>query len=440
MYPRITITTLLVCGLFGIMVLTSTNLRAQTEKSPSLSTTAPAPLKEPTGTLSLAAAINLAQAFNPELSSAINELRAVEGTVVQAGILPNPDISTLVEDTQNKATRTTTVQINQLIELGGKRAARIASAERGRDVATADLAAKRLDVRATVVGAFFEVLVAQERVRQVEDLLNLAQRATQAASRRVIAGKISPVEETKARVAEAAARVEMTQAKGDLVTARNRLAATWGSATPRFEQAEGKTDILPEVFPAEEIGQRLNSSPVLVRARHEADRFAALADVERSRQIPNVTISLGSKRAEDLGRDQTIVGVSIPFPIFDRNQGNLLEALRRADKARDDLSATEIRLSTAIAQNQERLKALVVEAQTLQNEILPGARSAYEAASKGFELGKFSFLEVLDAQRTFFQARAQYLKSLSEAHRTAAELERVLGSTNSISPAVPSRP
>jgi hypothetical protein len=82
-------------------------------------------------------------------------------------------------------------------------------------------------------------------------------------------------------------------------------------------------------------------------------------------------------------------------------------------------------LSTEVTQNEERLKALVVEAQTLQSEIMPGARSAYEAASKGFELGKFSFLEVLDAQRTFFQARAQYLRSLSDAHRTAAELERV---------------
>ncbi|MCH2221506.1 MAG: TolC family protein, partial [Dechloromonas sp.] len=65
---------------------------------------------------------------------------------------------------------------------------------------------------------------------------------------------------------------------------------------------------------------------------------------------------------------------------------------------------------------------------------------AYEAASKGFELGKFSFLEVLDAQRTFFQARAQYLRSVSDAHRTAAELERILGSVDSGPSAVPSRP
>ncbi|NHC08279.1 TolC family protein [Azonexus fungiphilus] len=406
----------------------------------SAATFAPALAKEPTGSLTLSTAIELALTSNPELSAANNELRAVEGAVIQAGVLPNPEISTAVEDTQNKATRTTTIQISQRIELGGKRSARVTSAERGRDVAVADLAAKRLDIRATVIGAFFDVLVTQERVQQAEDLLGLAQRASQAASRRVTAGKISPVEETKARVAEASARVELNQAQRELVTARKRLAASWGSSTPRFEKAEGRTDILPPLRSAEEIDRRLNASPALLRARHEADRFSALADLERSRRIPDVTVSLGSKKAEELGRNQTIVGVSIPFPIFDRNQGNVLEAQRRADKARDELSATAIRLSTEVTQNEERLKALVVEAQTLQSEIMPGARSAYEAASKGFDLGKFSFLEVLDAQRTFFQARAQYLRSLSDAHRTAAELERVLGSIDSMPSAVPSRP
>ncbi len=415
MYPRNLAATLLLRTLFGLTVFASTNLSAQMQDALPATTFAPALTKEPTGSLTLSVAIDLA-------------------------LTSNPEISTSVEDTQNKATRTTTIQVSQRIELGGKRSARITSAERGRDVAAADLAAKRLDVRATVIGAFFDVLVAQERVQQAEDLLSLAQRASQAASRRVTAGKISPVEETKARVAEASARVELNQAQRELVTARKRVAASWGSSTPRFEKAEGRTDVLPPVRSAEEIKRRLNGSPALLRARHEADRFSALADLERSRRIPDVTFSLGSKKAEELGRNQTIVGVSIPFPIFDRNQGNVLEAQKRADKARDELSATELRLGTEVTQNEERLKALVVEAQTLQSEIMPGARSAYEAASKGFELGKFSFLEVLDAQRTFFQARAQYLRSLSVAHRTAAELERILGSFDSMSSAAPSRP
>ncbi|MDR3086790.1 MAG: TolC family protein [Azoarcus sp.] len=422
------------------MVFANTTLPAQAQDALSATTFAPVPVKEPAGSLTLTAAIDLALASNPELSAAANELRAVEGAVIQAGILPNPEISIFVEDTQNKSTRTTTIQVNQRLELGGKRSARLASAGRGFDVAAADLKARRLDVRATVIGAFFDVLVAQERVQQAGDLLGLAQHASQAASRRVSAGKISPVEETRARVAEASARVELNQAQRELVTARKRLAASWGSSTPRFGLAEGRTDILPPVRSAEETVRRLNASPALLRARHEADRFSALVDLERSQRIPDLTVSLGSKRAEELGRNQTIVGVSIPFPIFDRNQGNVLEAQRRADKARDELRAVELRLSTEVTQNEERLKTLLVEAQTLQSEIMPGARSAYDAASKGFELGKFSFLEVLDAQRTFFQARAQYLRSLSDAHRTAAELERVLGSIDSMSSAVPGHP
>lgn len=332
-----------------------------------------------------------------------------------------------VEDTQKSATRTTTLQINQTIELGGKRAARIESAERGRDVAAADLDAQRLEIRSATVAAFFDVLVAQERIGLAEALLDLAQRATQAASRRVIAGKVSPIEETKARVAEASVRVELNQVQGELAAARRRLAATWGNPSPRFERADGRTEILPVVPTSEDIRRRLATAPVLTRARLEVDRRSALAELERTRRISNVTVSIGAQRVEELGRNQAIVGLSVPLPLFDRNQGNLLEALRRTDKARDELAATEIRLSTELAQAHERLKALSLEVSSLQTEILPGAQSAYEAASKGYELGKFSFLEVLDAQRTFFQARSQYLRALADAHRAAAEIDRVLG-------------
>lgn len=395
---------------------------------------------EPAGPLSLEAALDLARAANPELSAATNELRAVEGALIQAGLRPNPDISASVEDTQNRATRTTTFQIGQVLELGGKRAARVATAERGRDVADADLAARRLDVRAAVVGLFFDVLVAQERLQQTDDLVALAQRASLAAARRVAAGKVSPVEETKARVAEAAARIELNQAHADLVTARKRLAATWGSAQPRFTQAEGRTDALPVLLEDDALARRLETAPALRRWHHEVDRLVAQAELEKAKRVPNVTVSGGAKQVEELGRTQAVVGLSIPFPVFDRNQGNVLEALRRADKARDELRAAELRLGADATQNQARLKALLADVRTLQQEILPGSRSAYDAATKGFELGKFSFLEVLDAQRTFFQARAQYLKSLSDAHRTAAELERVLGAITSPSPVMADRP
>ncbi len=385
---------------------------------------------EPTGPINLDAATRLALHSNPELSAAGRELQALEAAIVQASSRPNPEIAALLEDTRT-ATRTTTLLVNQPLELGGKRAARIEAAERGRDAASAQRDAKRADIRAAVRAAFYDVLAAQERLRIAQASVELAQSVTTTASRRVATGKVSPVEETKARVAEAGVRVESTLAASELASARKRLASLWGNPAPRFQRAEGDLEALPPLPAISDLNARLRASPSLVRAQIEVERKAALAKVERSRAVPNVTVSLGAKRDEELGRDQAILGVSIPIPVFDSNQGNLLEALHRTDKARDELSAAELRLSNELALAYERLNAARSEVESLQRDILPGAQSAFNAATKGFELGKFSFLDVLDAQRTLFQSKSQYLRVLAETHRSAAEIERVLGSATS---------
>ncbi|MDO9420966.1 MAG: TolC family protein [Herminiimonas sp.] len=376
--------------------------------------------------LTLAAALDLAFNANPEIAIARREVEATAGTVQQAGLIPNPELETLIEDTKRE-TRTTTVQINQAIELGGKRGARITAAERGRDFALMELKGKQADIRATVIAAFYDVVIAQERHRLAQASFELAQRATLGASRRVIAGKISPVEETRARVAESGVRIELAQANNELESARRKLAATWGSSHPRFERVEDPHAELPALIPLPELTERLQHSPVLQRAKIEVERRAAMAQVERSRQTPDVMLSLGAKRDEQMGRNQAVIGVSIPLPVFDRNQGNVLEALRRTDKARDELLATEVNLNMELGDAHGRLSIARMETQLIKNEILPGAKRNYEASSKGFELGKFSFLEVLDAQRTFFQAESQYLRSLAETYRAAAAIDRLLG-------------
>ena len=381
---------------------------------------------EPTSVLTLAAAIELALAANPEIGVAMRELEAAEGPVIQGRALPNPHLAVLVEDTRAQ-TRTTTVQINQLIELGGKRAARINAAERGRDIAGAELAMRRAEIRAQATAAFFDLLVAQERQRLIQASADLARRASEAAGKRVTAGKVSPVEETRAKVAEAGVRIELAQGGSELRAARQRLAAYWGSTAPRFERAQGDMETLPAVPALETVQTRLRATPTLRRAQIEVERRQALSSLERAKRVPDLTVSLGSKRIAEQGRDAAVIGISIPLPLFDTNRGNLREALSREDKARDELAATQARLASEVLLARERLDAAREEADALLREVLPGAQSAYDAATRGFELGKFNFLEVLDAQRTLFQAKSQTLRAIAEAHRAAAEIERLLG-------------
>lgn len=378
--------------------------------------------------LSLAKAIELALEGNPEVAAAKRQWEATEGQVLQGRSRPNPELAYSLEDARSK-TRTQSWQLNLPVELGGKRAARTKAAEKTREQAQAQLAELQATVRANVAAAYFDVLTAQERLVLARDSAALAKSSTDTVSKRVAAGKVSPVEESKARVAEAGVRVELAQAASEQRNALSRLFALLGRIDAPYTVLEGKAENLPSVPSLVDLQPLIASSPGVVLARIEVDRRKALTDLEQSKRVPDVTVSVGMQRSNETQRNVLLFGVSVPLPVFDRNQGNLLEALKLEDKARDELQAATVRLHSEVAQARERLSTIIAEVQSLKQDVLPGAKSAYDAATIGFENGKFNFLEVLDAQRTYFTAKSQYLKALGEAHRAAADIDRLLGAS-----------
>lgn len=388
------------------------------------------PFIEPAAPLTLDAALRLALDHSPAVAAARYEIEATEGQIVQGSLRPNPDIAYVADDTRNLS-RSSTAQFDIPVETAGKRAARIEAAERGRGVALSDFGGAQLRVRALVTAAFFDVLAAQEQAALARETLQLAQRATDIAVKRVAAGKVSPVEETRARVAEGSVRVSLMQAESQLKNARHRLSGLWGNPEPHFTEVTGELDRLIDSPAIDVVQQRLSSSPLLERAQREVERRRSLVGVEQSRAVPDLTFSIGAKRQETLTGEQMLVGVKVPLPLFNRNQGNLLEALRREDKAREELRAVQVNLSSEALQALERVSARREEVDLLRRDVVPGAQSAYEAATIGFENGKFSFLEVLDAQRTYFSAKSQYLTALAAFHRAQTELESLLGQSDS---------
>lgn len=388
----------------------------------------PSRMTESVAPLSLEKALELAFQVNPRLRGARHELEAVEATVLQASARPNPTLELSVEDTRRE-TRETTVQVSQPLELGGKRARRVLAAERGRDASASDLHTALVKLRADVTNAFNDVLTAQERVKLAQESFEVAERVTTTVAKRVQAGKVSPVEETRARVAQANVRLELVKAHSDLTVSRKALSGFWGNLSPQFDLAVGNLEVLPALPNWAELSARLDGTPAVSRARIELERRKAIAGVEQSRRTPDVAVTVGVKRNEELGRNQAVFGVQLPLPLFDRNRGNVLESLRREDAARDDLVATETETYNELAQAYEKLNTSRQEAESLAAEILPGARSAYEAAVKGFDFGKFGYFDVLDAQRTLIQARTQYLTALSAAHHAAADIDGILGNS-----------
>jgi len=394
--------------------------------------------------LTLGNALALALRRNPELAAFGKERYAMEDALLQAGVLPNPVLDITGDNLGNArkaeaGDRSTTIQIGQLIELGGKRAARIRAAESGRDLANWDYEAKRIEILSLVAQRFVDVLAAQQRQTLAAEAVALSRQVSDAVARRVQAGKVSPVEETKARLTQAGAEVELEQARREGIAVRNALGALWGNPSPRFEKAVGDLEQAASLPAYEQLAQRVRDNPELARWSSEIERRRAGVDAEKAKAVPDVTLTARVARFSQFDDRAYVVGISLPLPLFNRNQGGILEASRRLDKAGDELRAAENRVLTDLTRTYQRLAAIAKEIGTLRTILLPGAQSAFEAASKGYQLGKFGFLDVLDAQRTLFQTRTQNLRALADYQRGVSEMERLVGGPLEATPNLPNR-
>lgn len=336
-----TVSTTRLCGrvvllflLSGLTIVNATDERLNPNQSlTTVENTVGVP-EEPTGKLALPQALAIALLRNPELSAYSTEIRAQESAILQASLLPNPVFGANAANFGNNVIRgfdgdVVTLQLSQLIELGGKRAARITAADLTKQLAGWDYEAKRADILTLVTQAFIDVLITQQRLALTQQMQALAQQT----------------------YASTAARV----------------------------QAGTSNYLMPNDY-------------------------------------------------------ALLVGFSLPLPVFDRNQGRIGEVQQRLAKAEEERRNAEVRIQTALNTAYQRLAASYAEVNALHQDILPNAETAYNAASEGYRLGKFGFLDVLDAQRTLFSAQSQHLQAEAEYHKALADVERLIGGNPNPSP------
>ncbi|WGT29667.1 TolC family protein [Pseudomonas marginalis] len=377
-------------------------------------------------TLTLDAALQTAFANNPDLAAAQWDIEIAAGGRQQAGLIPNPVASWDAEDTR-RDTRTTTLKLSQTLELGGKRGARIDVATRAQDAAALALEQRRNTLRAEVIDGYYGALRAQERLDLAQRSLALAERGLVVANGRVTAGKSSPVEATRAQVQLSEIRLEFNRAQMGLTDAYRRLAASTGSAATDFQAVATPSHSTPPLPSATHLLARLEQTAELRLAELQIVQNEASVGLEKAQRIPDLDVSIGSQYDASVRERVNLVGVSMPIPLFNRNQGNVLAATRRADQARDQRNAAELRLRTETRQALDLWQTANSEVRAFNQQILPAAQSAVDSATRGFEMGKFSFLDVLDAQRTLIAARTQYLAATAQATDAWLRIERIYG-------------
>lgn len=389
---------------------------------------------ETNGVLTLGQVLALTLMNNPELKVFSLETRASEARELQAGLWPNPELGVEVENVGGTGGLSrfrgaeTTIQLSQLIELGDKSQKRKRVASFEKELASLDYQNKRLEIFSEVAKAFILVLKAQEELQLSNELLDLSEKSFAIVEKRVDAGKDSPVEKTRASVALSNFKILHRETERNLGYSRKQLAFFWDQDSPAFQQAAGNLDIVGQLPELEELTNQLKSTPEYARLRAEISRSQAVLDLEKSNAVSDVTFDVGVRRFNDTDDNAILFGFSIPLPISNRNQGAKQEAIYNLAKSRQEQKVAWLKLQGELNQAYQEFSNSYSRSISLKNEVLPGVVEMFAAATRAYEEGKVDYLNVLDAQRTLFEAKSEYFESLAAYHIAKTDIERFVGS------------
>jgi cobalt-zinc-cadmium efflux system outer membrane protein len=376
--------------------------------------------------LSLEEALARAGQSRFEIAAISREMAAGEGRAEQASVGPATelDLETRGDFEESKA------ELIFVHERGGKRGARVAAARAELAALGAQDQVVRLDVGREVRAAYTAVLAAEESLRLTEEAHALARALADTVAEKVRAGAASPIEETRAAVRLHGVAAQVERARRDVALARADLALAIGDGGVRKEPLEGRlsedTGTLPDPAAA---AARLAASPDLKRLEQEVLVRRSVVAAEQTRSSRDLAWRVAANHST-LDDDEVWVSAGLTIPLgAPRNSGALSAAAAEVQRAELEHVAAARRRAGEWERASTSVQAAAREAAILRDEVLAGASQAFATVQEGYRLGKFPYLDVLDASQVLLDARLQYTAALAALAQARIDTDRLLGAT-----------
>lgn len=379
--------------------------------------------------LTLPACQALALQRSPELRTFPAVLRAQDGWIEQAGLGLNPEFELEMEnflgtgELQGVDGLETTVGLSQTIETAQKRQKRQAIAEREKDGVSQAYATARLQVLYAVSTAYTDLLAALAQETIQASFHTLSQEIHQTLLASVEAGRESPLEAKRAQIMVSRTEADLRRAQGETEKARLQLAQHWAETSPTFSAIEGNlydfslvdSSLASVVIPA--------THPQLAQAQAQIEAEQARLALERAKARPDITLSGGIRYLADADDAAFVAGISIPFPTRDKNQGAIRATEAAVEQAAQQQEAEMQKLQQALQIARHSLRQAYTEVRQFETAILPLTEQTLESTQEGYRQGKFPYLNVLDAQRAYFEAKEQHIAAALAVQNAVNEIQ-----------------
>ena len=377
--------------------------------------------------LSLDQALEMAESLQPQLAEAKAMVAAAEGRARQAGAFPNPEAILGAQqlpfsgDASNQ--KEYVAGVGQTIPLSGRLSKARQAELLDREVRVRGLEVQLRDIRKRVRSAFATALY-QEKAYQAQSEIHLhAGKAMATTQARLDAGDAMREDLARVEMDLARAKVELQRAESLREQALVTLASAMGDATLSVKSLAGTLDATFEIPTLESLAANLSAQPESAQAEADIRARTARVDLAKAERIPDVKVELLYHRLEASQENTLDVGLSIPLPLFNRNQGRLREARAEVVAAEARSRMTQNELTTRLRESYLQLTTALANSRTLKTEILSRADTVLKGGEARYAAGDISLAEILPLRRDWAAVQLSYLESLRDVMQAWAEIK-----------------
>lgn len=393
------------------------------------------PPPDPRPVASLRDAFSRVLDANPNLQGQRFAIAAADARIGQAALRPPIELG--VEAGKILGTnRLSTVddseislRLGTVLELGGKRVRRIESAQSERELVLTQHDAEKLDLLAEVTRRFIRVAVSQEELDLATRRLDLAKRTRESVDQRVVAARSPKLEARNAAIAAIRADIEYQQAASAVRQAWTQLSSLWGGGTAYRDRVIADLFAMPNVGSFSALSAMLDRNPDITRFASERRVQDARVRLAQSLRAPDVTVSAGIQRLQGDRSNGFLLSASIPLGTGTRATSYIAEAQSVRGGIQYKEQAARSQLTAVLFVAWEQLNQSRREVESLLSVAIPQADEAQKLALEGYNVGRFSLLELITAQQQLADLQRQAIEAAAAFHESLLEIERLTGSS-----------
>lgn len=381
--------------------------------------------------LSLEDALAVADVRNPELNAARKNIDLAAAAEWEASLYPNPSLQLGVEDfapnSGSLGRSKRTAGLTQPVIVGGRRGAAMDVARKERDIEAVRYLWTRRTILTNVKRAYSDVLVATQAVDLARRTRDLSKTFHDLVRKQFEAQAVAEAPLLKAAVDLAKAEIELAAAESRLTAGLKSFKGMLGNVDLAVETLSGKLRTSFDPPPLDDLRRRIEGGDPRVRlALLGKERAELLRDLAEAEAVPDVGVQAAGG-ADESGNGVVEFGFDVPLPIFNHNQAKVAAAEIMIRQAEFEIAAQKNAVVVDLTEKYMAFTAARTRVSGYKDTILPKARTALEQTTQGYEAGNFTFLEVLDAQRTLAESTAAFVDALQDLNTLAAELEKLSG-------------